>query len=185
MLRAAIGRWQAKLLFCSVLCSWVWGLRGEGLEAIIHTVKQVLLEEEDEDKMLLQIVLISAFNEADRQAAFKEVEEHFPEILRWVLTCYSHQARLLFGDIVILSEAGFHQSDPLAFLLLALALDPIVRTIAERIPDLLVHVWYLDDGSMVGSNEQLRQAVDTVQELGPPRGFTCPLPSLLCGVAVL
>ena len=42
----------------------------------------MLLEEEDEDKMLLQIDLINAFNEADRQAAFKEVEEHFPEILR-------------------------------------------------------------------------------------------------------
>ena len=37
------------------------GVKG-GLEAIIHSVKQALLEEEDEDKMLLQIDLINAFN---------------------------------------------------------------------------------------------------------------------------
>ena len=36
-----------------------------GLEAIIHTVKQVLLEE-DEDTMLLQIDLINAYNMVDR-----------------------------------------------------------------------------------------------------------------------
>lgn len=53
------------------------GLRGS-LEATIYRVKQVLLEKEDEDKMLLQIDLMNAIDEADRQAAFKEVEEHFP-----------------------------------------------------------------------------------------------------------
>ena len=77
MLRVAIGRWQAKLLFCSVPMQLGVGLRGS-LEAIIYRVKQVLLEKEDEGKMLLQIDLMNAIDEADRQAAFKEVEEHFP-----------------------------------------------------------------------------------------------------------
>ena len=162
------------------------GVKG-GLEAIIHTVKQALLEEDDEDKMLLQIDLINAFNVVDRQAAFKEVEEHFPEILKWVLTCYGQQARLMFGDIVILSQAGFHQGDPLASLLFSLTLQPIVKIISERIPDLLVHVWYLDDGSIVGSAVQLRQVVDIVQELGPPRGLhlSCPKSTVWCPSAAM
>ena len=121
--------------------------------------------------MLLQINLINAYNMVDRQAAFEEVEEYFPEILKWVLTCYGQQARLLFGNIVILSKAGFHQGDPLASLLFALALHPIVKIISERVSILRVHTWYLDDGSMVGSTEQLRQVVDIVQELGPTRGL--------------
>ena len=111
--------------------------------------------------MLLQIDLINTYNMVDRQAAFEEVEEHFPEILKWVLTCYGQQARLLFGNIVILSLAGFHQGDPLASLLFALALHPIVKIISERVPNLRVHTWYLDEGIMVGSTDLLRQVVDT------------------------
>ena len=47
------------------------GVKG-GLEAIIHAVKQALLKEKDEGKMLLQIDLINAFNVVDRQTAFAE-----------------------------------------------------------------------------------------------------------------
>ena len=85
------------------------------------------------------------------------------------------------------SDSGFHQGDPLASLLFALALQPIVRIISERIPDLLVHVWYLDDGSIVGSAVQLRQVVDIVQELGPPRGLhlSCPKSTVWCPSAAM
>ena len=55
------------------------GVNG-GLEAVIHAVTE-LVEDADGDLMLLQVDFINAFNLADRDTAFKTVEEEFPEIL--------------------------------------------------------------------------------------------------------
>ena len=43
-----------------------------------------------DDSLILRVDLINAFNQVDRDAAFKEVEDHFPEMLSWVLTCYKY-----------------------------------------------------------------------------------------------
>ena len=113
------------------------GVRG-GLEAIIHSMRQVVDEGLD-DIMVLQLDLINAFNCCDRDCAFKIVEEAFPEILQWVLTCYGVDAELIFGKTVIYSLTGFHQGDPLASLLFALTLQPIVERKKLKVPNLLVH----------------------------------------------
>ena len=41
--------------------------------------------------------------------AFREVEEHFPDCLKWVLSSYGVEAELVLGENIILSRAGFHQ----------------------------------------------------------------------------
>ena len=139
-----------------------------GLEALIHTTRQLVQEvqgrgevlgDEGDDLLLLSLDLVNAFNMADRQEAFKEVEEVFPEILAWVLTCYKHQAVLIFGSTVIMSEAGFHQGDPLASLLFSLTLHPILKMIVQRLPNLPIQGWYLDDGGIAG-NRRTSSAVD-------------------------
>ena len=141
-------------------------IRG-GMEAIIHSTRQVVEEaqdqgEGDEDLLILRVDLINAFNQVDRDTAFKEVEDHFPEMLSWVLTCYKHQSVLYFGSDVILSMAGWHQGDPLASLLFSLALYPIIKIIAHRVPRLFINIWYLDDGELVGKKEELQEAVDVL-----------------------
>merc|ERR1712142_579688 len=112
--------------------------------------------EDDEDLLILRVDLINAFNQVDRDTAFKEVEDHFPEMLSWVLTCYKHQSILYFGTAVILSMAGWHQGDPLAFLLFSLALQPIIKIIAQRVPVICISAGYLDDGAIVGKKEELQ-----------------------------
>ena len=69
------------------------------MEAIIHSIRQVVEEaqdqgEDDEDLLILRVDLINALNQVDRDTAFKEVEDHFPEMLFWVLTCYMPQASI-------------------------------------------------------------------------------------------
>ena len=99
------------------------------------------------------------------------MEETFPDILSWVLTCYGVEAELIFGDIVINSINGFHQGDPLASLLFALTLQPIVDMIQLTVPTLKTNEWYLDDGAVAGRREELQQVVDIILEHGPPRGL--------------
>ena len=61
--------------------------------------------------------------------------------------------------------------DPLASLLFSLALQPIIKIIAQRVPRIRVNAWYLDDGAIVGKKEELQEAVDILQEHGPARGL--------------
>ena len=103
----------------------------------MHSVREVL--KKDTSKSLLQSDFINAFNLANRDAAFREVEEVFPECLSWVLSFYSSSSLLEFGDTTLTSETGFHQGDPLASLLFSLVLHPVVKTIQEEVPDLKVN----------------------------------------------
>ena len=63
---------------------------------------------------------------------------------------------------MIKSQTGFHQGDPLAPMLFSLTLQPIVRMIDEQIPTLSINEWYLDDGAVAGSEQELQQVIDIV-----------------------
>ena len=47
-----------------------------------------------------------------------------------------------------------------------LALHPIVEKIKE-LPGLLINVWYLDDGALCGSANDLLKALVIIEEEGP------------------
>ena len=142
----------------------------EGLEAIIHAARQAT-QEGDEDFLVLQVDFLNAFNMADREKAFVAMEEAFPDLIEWVLTCYNCEAKLIFGKTIILSQVGFHQGDPLAGLLFSLTLHPIIMKIQQRIQGLKLNTWYLDDGSLGGNKRQLQGAVDIILQEGPARGL--------------
>ena len=76
---------------------------------------------------------------------------------RW---CYGSDSRLWFHDIIIHSREGAQQGDPIASLLFSLALRSITKRIEERFPDLDLHVWYLDDGTVVGRRQDLAQLLE-------------------------
>ena len=135
------------------------GVRG-GCEAIVLADREVL--ERSLGKWLLLLDLIYAFNEANRKVGIEEVAKLFPEILEWVKTCYVSSSRLLFGSTTILSEAGSHQGDPLASLF-ALELQPIILMIQEEVPTLETNSWFLDDGTEVGTKEELEKVVDNLE----------------------
>ena len=126
------------------------------------------------DKWVLQLDLINAFNLANRDEAFKEVEKSFPDCLKWILTCYGAESHLIFGDTVIPSSVGFHQGDPLAGLLFCCNLQPVVECIEDEVPDLDLNAWLYDDGTVVGTKEELQQVVDILTREGPPRVSISP-----------
>jgi hypothetical protein len=70
----------------------------------------------------------------------------------------------------IWSERGFHQGDPIAGLLLALVLHPVLETIQAEVPN-LHQGWFLDDGMLIGKQDELGQAADIITTMGPPQGL--------------
>ena len=153
-------------MFC---CSHLGvGVRG-GCEALIHTVRALL--EQNEEAEILQVNFRNAFNEADSAIAFNELKKHFPELTHLVASCYGVAAHLVYGDTNIPSTTSFHQGDALAVLLFALTLQPIILKILDEVPSLKTNSWFLDDGILAGTREELVKAVRILLEEGPAHGL--------------
>ena len=92
----------------------------------------------------------------------EQVASLFPECLAWAITCYGATSWLKFGEAIIASATGLHQGDPLAGLLFCLVLKLVVDSIEEEVPSLILNGWYLDDGHITGSKEELSEVVDII-----------------------
>ena len=57
---------------------------------------------------------------------------------------------------------------PLSF---PLTLDPLSEHINKEVPDLTIYAWYMDDGTLYGSPEDLAKAMKIIEEDGSSRGL--------------
>ena len=71
-------------------------------------------------------------------------------------------AEVIFGESVIYSCDGFHHKDPLTCFFFFVVHHTIIKRIADKVPDLLLNVCYLDDGTLVGKLDALRKAVNII-----------------------
>ena len=101
----------------------------------------------------------------------EEVARYFPECLSWAKSCYGAPSWLKFGEASIVSATGLHQGDPIAGLLFCLVLKPIVDAIESEVADLILNAWYLDDGHIIGTKEELASVVDIIVREGESRGL--------------
>ncbi|KAL5703887.1 hypothetical protein ACHQM5_022381 [Ranunculus cassubicifolius] len=83
---------------------------------------------------------------------------------------YGQAARLYLGDGHIWSATGVQQGDPLGPLLFALVLHPLIHKIRDTCK-LLLHAWYLDDGTVIGDSEEVAKALNIIRETGPGLGL--------------
>ena len=144
-----------------------------GCEAIVHAVASLLDDRNipQEKQFILLIDFSNAFNSVDRSALFREVREHTPGIAAWVECSYGAHPHLLLSDHTLFSCSGVQQGDPLGPLGFALALHPVVSRINHEAPGLLLNSWYLDDGTLCGSLDDLATALAIIESEGPPRGL--------------
>ncbi|GJR21241.1 putative reverse transcriptase domain-containing protein [Tanacetum coccineum] len=62
------------------------------------------------------------------------------------------------------------QGDPLGPLLFALLLHPLLHKIKDSCK-ILLHVWYLDDGTVIGDSEEVARVLDIIKVSGPVLGL--------------
>ena len=98
---------------------------------------------------------------------FVELRRRLPGLLAWMESCYSCQPLLHLGGDCIHSCCGLQQGDPLDPLGFALTLHPIVECIRDEVPDLALNAWYLDDGTLVGSPENLAEVLSIIEKFDP------------------
>ncbi|KAJ0856068.1 putative reverse transcriptase domain, DNA/RNA polymerase superfamily [Helianthus annuus] len=142
-----------------------------GAEAILHSVNRVLSERHTDGSLaMLTVDFSNAFNQVDRSTLLLEVRMRCPSISLWVEFLYGQPARLYLGDGHIWSTTGVQQGDPLGPLLFALVLHPLVHQIRDKCK-LLLHAWYLDDGTVIGGSEEVARVLDIIKVSGPALGL--------------
>nr|GEW60614.1 hypothetical protein [Tanacetum cinerariifolium] len=126
-----------------------------GAEAVLHSVNRVLSEYHNDGSFpMLTVDFSNAFNLVDRSTLLHEVRVRCPSISLLVDFLNGQESRLYIGDTHIWSTTGMQQGGPLGPLLFALILHPPLHKIKDNCK-LLLHNWYLDDGTVIGNLEEV------------------------------
>ncbi|GKA36247.1 putative reverse transcriptase domain-containing protein [Tanacetum coccineum] len=78
--------------------------------------------------------------------------------------------KIVFGDTHTWSATRLQQSDSLGPLLFALILNSLVHKIKDSCK-LLLHIWYLDDVTVIGYSEEVASVLDIIKASGPGLGL--------------
>jgi hypothetical protein len=129
---------------------------------------------------------INGFNELGRKGGLWTVRHRWPGGSRLAFNCYRHSAQLILRRrgqdcLIILSQEGVTQGDPLSMIIYGVALTPLSEQLRRDVPGVL-QPWYADDMAMVGPASGIASCMALLEANGPARGYY-PEPSksiLIC-----
>lgn len=100
---------------------------------------------------MLRIDFWNAFNLVDKSEMLRKVRVRCTYISLWVEFLYDQATRLYLRDGHITPATEMQQGDPLGLLLFVLVLHPFIHQIIDNCKFLL-HVWYINDLTIVGNS---------------------------------
>ena len=144
-----------------------------GCEAAIHSLRTIFQQEETEAVMLIDAS--NAFNSINRKAFLHNVKVICPSIATFTNNCYSSSAHLfVVGGTEIHSAEGTTQGDPIAGLVYAIAIIPLIlRTVAdlqENASDTKA-AGYADDLFGGGKLHGFKKMWDSIEKRSPDYGL--------------
>ena len=78
---------------------------------------------------------------------------------------------LMYGPYRLASREGAQQGDPAAMLLFSLVIQPILRALSLECPELMLNIFYADDGTLIGTPEAVARALAIIEREGPAVGY--------------
>ena len=70
-----------------------------------------------------------------------------------------------FGDVIIpRCSSGIQQGDPLGPMGFSIALQPLVESVKDEVPNLNISVYYLDDSTLCGNPADLAVALEIIEK---------------------
>ena len=146
------------------------GVHG-GYEAIVYAVCKLTTSLPDDRSWTLILDFTNAFNSISRQAMFEGLRKYLPGLSAWMESCYSRQLLLYMDSDTIRICCGVQQGDPLSPLGFAVTLHPLIEHIQDEVSSINLNMWYLNDGTLVSSPEDLAAALHLVELVSPSLGL--------------
>lgn len=139
-----------------------------GCEAIVHAMRIFLSRKHKITDTVMKVDFYNAFNKANRKKIIALAESHMPSVRDYIRSSYEYPSVLRYHDNVIWSQEGVQQGDPLGPLLFCL----LLKELTDSLPKCLdINVWYLDDGTIAGSQQQLEAVFELIKKIGPNLGL--------------
>ena len=118
-----------------------------GMERITHQL-QLWARGGGQGECLLQLDLSNAFGSLSRDRILEAVAAHCPSLLPYAVACYARPTQAVHPAATRAVSLGVQQGDPLSPLFFALGIQPEVHAVSAGVRHKL---WYLDDGTLVGT----------------------------------
>ena len=147
-----------------------YGVKG-GAEAAVHAARVYIQDSQQhftdqQDRYLLKLDFLNAFNSIRRDKMLKAVVDFVPDLFPLVYSAYTSPSALLWNGEIIDSAEGVQQGDPLGPLLFCLTNHLIFSCLSSEFC-----VWYLDDGTLGDSSRTISKDLDLVTSEGAARGL--------------
>ena len=147
-----------------------------GADLVAHEARHVIESNGAKEIAVLQIDAKNAFNSVHRHLLLERCAHATPGICRYVAALLRHPPTLRAADprsgrpaFFVPSAEGVQQGDPLAMLLFALILQPIITEIATT--GVKLNLWYADDGNIIGSPHEIARALCILEKAKENIGF--------------
>lgn len=115
------------------------------------------------DRYLLKVDVKNAFNSISRKACVsgaEKIHEHLAAWSRWILHTPS---QLSCGSFAVECKAGVQQGEPLSPLLFCAGLWNVTEALGQSVPS-VQQQWFLDDGLILGTAEELAAAIGVLEQ---------------------
>ena len=141
-----------------------FGIKG-GAEAAVHAAR-MYVSDLDDNHWIVKLDFRNAFNSLRRDKMLLAVRELAPALYPFVHSSYSSPSSLFWHDSILQSAEGVQQGDPLGPLLFCLSIHDLCSQLRSEF-----NVWYLDDGSVGGTLEDISHDLELVQRVGSDLGL--------------
>ena len=144
-----------------------------GIEAAVHSMSQLFNQDETEGLLLLDAA--NAFNSISRPAALWNCRVLWPRCSRFLFNCYRGFPVVVLkdpngaGTHTILSREGTTQGCPLAMLMYAIGIQPLIERL--KAPSHHIQNWYADESSCLGRLLRIKEWFLSLLEQGPAFGY--------------
>ena len=138
-----------------------------GGEAAVHAMRNTF--EADETDAALLVDASNTFNSLNRAAALNNIRVLCPLIATYVTNTYRIPACLfVVGGNELKSAEGTTQGDPLAMLMYAISLQPLISLHVLHNRSTAKQCWFANDATGAGPLEEVKQWWDELRGAGPP-----------------